>query len=90
MGDYMDIFKNIILGFIFISALIIIILALKTKRAFKMLFLNAFVGLSVFLLIYFTRKFSGININLNEFTFIGCSFLGIPVIIGFLIMNFII
>ena len=68
--------------------LIILIISLKSKRAFKMLLLNACLGLIVFGVIYFTRQYTGVNLNLNEFTFLGSAFLGIPAIIGFLLLNF--
>lgn len=85
----MEILKYCCLGLIIICTFAILIFATRTKKTLKMLFLNSVIGLSVFAIIYFTRKYTGINLNLNLFTAVGSAIFGIPAIIGFLFLNFI-
>ena len=72
-----------------ITYLIIIILSIKSRKPIKFLFLNAFFGILVLLLVHFTDTFTGVTLPINEYTVLGSSSLGVPSVIGFLILNFI-
>lgn len=85
----MEILKYVFLGLVLIVALITLVLAARTKKAFKFLFYNAVLGLAVFFVLYFTKKFTGVFLPLNIYTFLSSLFLGIPAIIAFLIFNLI-
>ena len=78
------------LGLILIlTAFYILILAIKTKKPIKFLLLNGLCGILILILIYLAKKFTGVIIPINEYTVIGCSTLGVPCAIGFLILNLI-
>ena len=70
-----------------ITAFYILILAIKSKKPFKFIFLNAICGIFVLLIINFTKKYTGVGLPINQFTTIGCSVLGTPCALGFLILN---
>jgi len=84
----MEILKYLSLGVIGIGVFIILVFALRTKQATKMLLINSVIGFGIFLVLYFTRKYTGINLNLNVYTAIGSAVFGIPAIIVFLLLNF--
>ncbi len=81
--------KYVLLGLSFLCIFIILILSVKTKKAFRFMFLNSFLGVFVFLSIYFTKKFTGIEISLNYYTLFGSAIYGIPGVVGLLILNLI-
>lgn len=72
-----------------VTELIILILAIKTRKPFKCLFLNALCGILVIVLLNLTKKYTGVLIPVNEYTVIGSATLGIPAVIGFLVLNLI-
>ena len=85
----MEILKYLSISLLSIGFIIIFVFALRTRKAIKMLFLNSFIGLSVFAILYFTRKYIGLTLHINEFTVIGSAVFGIPAIICFLLFNLI-
>lgn len=85
----MEILKYIFLAFSVIILLITLILASRTKKAFKYLLINGFFGLFVFFILYLTKNYTGIFLPLNLFTFLGSILLGVPAIIVFLILGLI-
>ena len=89
MGDIMEILKYLIFAIFLITLISILVIAFKSKKPFKLLFLNLFFGISVLFLLYFTKRYTGIFIPINEYTVCLTGFLGIPAIIAFLIFNII-
>lgn len=85
----MDIFKWATIILLAVSVLIILVFAARTKRALRCLLINSFLGISVFLILYFTKKFTGIVLALNVYTALGSAIFGIPAVIGFLLLNLI-
>ena len=81
--------KICVIILISVSALFILIFALLSKKPFKTLFLNILIGIIVFILINLTSKYSGVRIPINIYTVLGSSVLGLPAVIGFLILPFI-
>lgn len=82
--------KYAVLILLGITYLYILILSIKSRKPFRFLFLNALSGILIICIISLTKKFTGVIIPVNEYTIIGSTTLGIPAIIGFLILNFII
>ena len=76
----------IVLG---VFVLIILGFAIKTKKTFKILFFNAFLGITSLAIINLTAKFTGAYIPINEYTVTGCGIFGVPAVIFFLILRFI-
>lgn len=85
----MEILKYVFLAFSVVILLLTLILASRTKKAFKYLLFNGIFSLFVFFILYFTKKYTGIFLPLNVFTFMGSILLGIPAIIVFLILGLI-
>ncbi len=83
----MEILKYCAIALLTICFFIILVFSARTKKALKLLLFNSFLGLGVLFALYFTKKYTGIILALNEFTVIGSSILGIPAVIGFLILN---
>lgn len=69
-----------------VGAVTLLIFAAKTKRFFKTLLLNAFLGLAVMAIIDLTAKFTGVHIPVNQYTVVGSAVFGIPAVCGFLIL----
>ncbi|MBE6780631.1 MAG: hypothetical protein E7545_06615 [Ruminococcaceae bacterium] len=73
----------------FILALIaILVLAFKSRKPFKFILLNAFLGLSTLLILYLTRKLTGIHITINPYTVVSASLFGVPMVILIIFLNF--
>lgn len=85
----MKILKYALISVICITVFVILIISSRSKKAFKYIFLNAFLGVSVFFLLYFTKKFTGIVLALNFYTLVGSALFGIPAVILFLVLNLI-
>jgi hypothetical protein len=85
----MEILKYVLLTFGVIFVFSTLILAVRSKKAFRFLLYNALIGILCFLSLYFTKKFTGINIFLNEITLFGSAVLGVPAVIVFLFLNLI-
>lgn len=85
----MEILKYSLLAFGLIFVISTFVLAVRSKKAFRFLFLNALIGILLFLCLYFTKNFTSLNLYLNEFTFFGSAIFGIPAVIAFLFLNLI-
>ena len=83
----MEILKYLTFGILGIGYFVILIFSARTKMAFRLLLLNSFLGIFVFGILYFTKKYTGIQVALNEYTVIGSITFGIPSVIGFLFLN---
>ncbi len=89
MGDIMDFLKYGVITLLCVSYTIILILAIKSRKPLRFILSNAIFGVFILFLMHFTRRFTGVSLPINEYTVIGSSSLGIPAIIGFLFLNFI-
>lgn len=69
-----------------VGALSLLIFAVRTKKFFKTLLLNAFLGLAVMAVIDLTAKFTGAHIPVNWWTVGGAAVFGIPAVSGYLIL----
>ena len=85
----MEVLKYICIGVLAVSALVILAFAIKSKKFFKVLFLNAFLGVFFLAVINLTTAFTGVSIPVNEYTVSGSAVFGIPALCGFLIFKFI-
>lgn len=83
----MEVLKYLILGLLGITAFAIFIIAIKSKKPLKFLFFNSLVGIGILFVLYFTKKYTGTYLPINQYTLIGSAVFGIPAIIGFLILN---
>ena len=90
----LEVLALMVLFYIFIIILILaalsqFIIYIKSKKFFKLFFLNAVLGLAILIIIKITTKFSGVYLPINLYTVVGSSVFGLPAIIGFLILNFV-
>ncbi len=83
----MEIFKYCVLSLIVICFIVILIFASRTKKALSVLLFNSILGLAVFFGLYFTKKYTGITLAVNQFTIIGSALFGMPAVCGFLLLN---
>jgi len=89
MGDTMNFLKYFYIVLLSITAIVIIFFSIRSRKPIKFLFINACLGLISLFVIHFTKSFTGADLPINEFTVISSSFLGVPSVIGFLLLNFI-
>ena len=87
---FMDFLKYGVFIVLGITYFYILILSIKSRKPLKFLFLNTFSGIFIICLIRLTQKFTGVFLPINQYTIICSSTLGIPGIIGILILNFIV
>ncbi len=85
----MYIFLNIMLVLCLIASLVLLIFAIKSKRTFKTLAFNAFLGISILLIFNLTSKLTHIEIFVNKLTVITASVFGIPGVLALLLLNMI-
>lgn len=69
--------------------LVIMFFALKSKKFFKALLLNAVLAYLACLLINLTTIYSGVRIPVNQYTVLGCTVFGTPAVVFFLLLNLI-
>ena len=82
----MEILKYGGIAVIAVGAVALLIFAAKTRKPFKTLILNAFMGIAVMAVIDLTAKFTGVHIPVNQYTVAGSAVFGIPAVCGFLIL----
>lgn len=82
--------KITLIIFLLIYGFIYLILGAKTKKPFKTIFLNAFLGILLLLAISFTKRYTGINLPVNGYTLGLSGIFGIPGAVFLLIANLII
>ena len=73
-----------------IICLVNLVLAFRSRKPFKFIIFNAFLGVTTLLILYLTKKFSGLLITINPLTVISSAVLGVPSVILILALNFII
>ncbi|MBR7132819.1 MAG: pro-sigmaK processing inhibitor BofA family protein [Clostridia bacterium] len=81
--------KYAVITLLGISAFVILIFAIKSKKPFKALILNAILGVAVLGIVDLSSKLTGVYIPINEYTVLGSSIYGLPAICGFLLLRFI-
>ena len=86
----MKILGIITIIFISICAFVLLILHIKSKRLFRSLFLNAFLGLTAIALVNLVKGFTGVHIPINWYTLGGGAVFGIPAVCGIVIMQMLI
>lgn len=85
----MEILKYSFFALLGISVLTILYFAVKSKKFFKTLLLNAFIGVVLLAVINLTAGFTGAYLPINEYTVTGSAVFGVPALCGFLIFKFI-
>jgi len=85
----MKVFLILTISIISVFFLCILFFAIKTHRFTKTLFLNFFLGISVFAIIELTRKFTGMYIPINWYTVLASGVFGVPAICGLLCVQII-
>lgn len=68
-----------------VTAFMLLVFFIRSRKPVKSLILNAFSGISALILINLTTKFTGIHIPVNWWSVITASGLGIPGIIGLIL-----
>ncbi len=84
----MTFLKYLLLTLFALSVIFTLIFAIKSRKPIKFLLLNAFLGISTLLILYFTRKITGVFIAINPYTIFSASVCGIPSVILILFLNF--
>lgn len=90
MGDFMTLFKYIIFSIAILIAILILFFAFKSQKPIKLILFNWFLGITSLLILYLTRKYTGLNIAINQYSVLLSSILGLPAVLILLILNFII
>ena len=85
----MKVFLILIIVFLCLIELFILFLAAKSGRFFKMLVLNALLGLLTLIVINLLSRFTGFSIAVNLYTVLGSALFSVPAVIFFLILPFI-
>lgn len=85
----MEILKYSAIVLLSVSGLIMFVFAVKSKKFFKTVFFNAFMGLILLSIIDLTAKFTGVYIPVNEYTVTGSAVYGIPALLMFLALKFV-
>ena len=85
----MDAMKYFMIVLCIITILMILFFAIKSRRFFKIIFLNAFLGIGAIILINLTKKYTGVYIPINYWTVSTGGIFGLPAVLGLLICNFI-
>ena len=85
----MEIFKCIVLSLIILSELIILFFAGKSGEFFKVLFLNALIGIIAVVVVNVTSKYTNCYIPINLYTVFFPSSFGIPAVIGLILLKLI-
>ncbi|MBR6509991.1 MAG: pro-sigmaK processing inhibitor BofA family protein [Clostridia bacterium] len=85
----MEILKYAVISVLSLSAFLIFCFAVKSGKLLKTLLLNGFIGICLLAIINLTSRFSGVHIPINLYTVSSSAVLGIPALIGFLLLVFI-
>ena len=80
---------TVILGFLIISEITILIFTIKNGKFIKTLLFNAFLGITVLIIINLTNVYTNIYLPINKITVFSSGVLGIPGVCGLLILHFI-
>ena len=85
----MEILKYSFIALISLAVLLILVFAIRSRKLFKTLLLNAVLGLGALAVIDLTAKWTGVYIPVNYWTSGAGGVLGLPAVFGLLISNFI-
>lgn len=85
----METLKYVAIAVITVFLFVILGFAVKTKKPFKILLFNAFIGIVSLAIIDLTSKFTRVYIPVNEYTVAGCGIFGMPGVLFFLILRFV-
>lgn len=85
----MEILKYVGIALLSITAITILIFAIKSKKPLKTLFLNAILGIAALVIINMTSKFTGVHIFVNQWTVCGSVIYGLPAVFAFIIFQLI-
>ncbi len=85
----MNIYKYALILILSAFLITIMILFVLTKKPFKTLLLNAFIGICSLAILDLTSKLSGVYIPINAYTAFGAGIFGVPAICGFLLLRII-
>lgn len=88
-GIIMEILKYVILSVLGLTLLFIFFFAIKSRKFFKTIFLNAILGILAVAVLNLTSGFSGVYIPLNYYSAGTSAVLGLPGVLGLLVANFI-
>ena len=86
----MQLLKIVALSVLSLTALIILIFFIKSRKPVKALILNAFSGIITLILINLTTRFTGIHIPVNWWSVTTSAGLGLPGVIGLILLQIII
>lgn len=86
----MQYLKYSVIGLLIITSLIILIFALLSKKPLKTLIINALLGLISLAVVDLVSRYTGVYICLNEWTVSASAVLGIPSVLGFVLLQLII
>ncbi len=73
-----------------VTAFILLNFYIKSRKPIKSLVLNALSGIAAIVIINLTTKFTGLHIPVNWWTVLASSGLGIPAVIGIILLQIII
>ena len=79
-GGEMEFFKYGGIALAALCGLVLLILAFKSGKPLRILLLNAFLGISVLILINLTTRFTGVHIPINRWTAGFSAGFGIPAV----------
>lgn len=72
-----------------LAALLILIFSIVSRKPLRILLFNCMLGVAAFIAVELTKKYTGVDIRLNEYTATATAVLGIPGVCGVLILNLI-
>ena len=85
--EFLKIFAIVVLS---LGALILLGLYIRGRKPIKSLILNALSGIAAIAIINLTTKFTGLHIPVNWWSVISASGLGVPAVIGIILLQIII
>lgn len=83
----MDILKYGAIALLSITAITIIILAMRSGKPLKSLLINALLGVAALAAVDITTRFTGVHIPVNQWTAVGSAVYGIPCVCGLLVLQ---
>lgn len=83
----MDILKYGAIALLSITAITIIILAMRSGKPLKLLLTNALLGVAALAIVDITTRFTGVHIPVNQWTAVGSAVYGIPCVCGLLVLQ---
>lgn len=81
--------KIILISASVIYAFIYLLLAVRTKKPFKTIFMYALAGILALFAVNFTSKYSGIYLPINQYTISSSTVFGLPGTVFLLLLRFV-